>query len=135
MGDRPGLHAYLSYRDAPGALEWLEAVGFEVVARQDADDGGVVHAEVRYGDVVVMLASADQDYDVPTRKGISVGGGLYLWLPTAEEVDGWFSRAVAAGAEEVLAPHDTEWGTRRARLLDPEGHEWSAGTYRPGAGW
>lgn len=135
MTDRPALHAYLSYRNAPLGLDWLQAVGFEVIARQDAADGRVVHAEVRYGDVVVMLATADEDYDVPSRKGLSVGGGLYLWLPTAEEVDDWHSRAVSAGAEAILAPEDTEWGTRRARVLDPDGHEWSVGTYRPGAGW
>lgn len=133
--DRPTLHAYLSYRDAPLGLDWLRAVGFEVVARQDADDNRVAHAEVRYGDVVVMLATAGEDYDVPTRKGSSVGGGLYMWLPTSEEVDDWHVRAVTAGAEAILAPEDTEWGTRRARVLDPEGHEWSVGTYRPGAGW
>ncbi len=135
MTARPALHAYLSYRDADKALEWLEHVGFAVVARQDAESGGVAHAEVRLGDVVLMLATAYQDYDVPARKGVSVGGGLYLWLPTNDEVDAWFARAVAAGAEEVFAPEDTEWGTRRARVLDPEGHEWSAGTYRPGASW
>jgi uncharacterized glyoxalase superfamily protein PhnB len=133
--DGPALHAYLSYRDAPLGLDWLQAVGFEVVARQDGDDGRVVHAEARYGDVVVMLATADEDYDVPTRKGLSVGSGLYLWFPTAEEVDDWHARAVSAGGEAILAPEDTDWGTRRARVLDPEGHEWSAGTYRPGAGW
>ena len=135
MTDTPALHAYLSFRDAPRALEWFEQVGFEVVARQDSEDGGVAHAEVRFGDIVVMLATADQDYDVPDLRGVSVGGGLYLWLPTSDEVDAWFDRAVAAGAQEVFGPEDTEWGTRRARVLDPEGHEWSAGTYRPGAGW
>jgi uncharacterized glyoxalase superfamily protein PhnB len=38
----------------------------------------------------------------------------------------------------VFPPEDTEWGTRRARLLDPEGGEWSFGSYapgRPGEGW
>lgn len=28
-----------------------------------------------------------------------------------------------------------EWGTRRARVLDPGGREWSFGSYRPGTGW
>ena len=30
-------------------------------------------------------------------------------------------------------PKDSEWGTRRCRVLDPEGYEWSFGSYRPGA--
>jgi uncharacterized glyoxalase superfamily protein PhnB len=129
------LFAYLSYRDAPAALDWLDRVGFEVVTRQDDGSGGVVHAEVRLGDVVVMVAGADDDYVVPPLKGRSVGGGLYLGLPSATDVDLWHERAVAAGATSVFGPEDTEWGTRRARVLDPEGHEWSVGTYLPGQGW
>ena len=106
-----------------------------MAVQETGEGGGVAHAEVRYGDIVLMVAPADQDYDVPARKGVSVGGRLHLWLPTADEVDAWFSRAVAAGAAEVFAPEDTEWGTRRARVLDPEGHEWSVGTCRPRASW
>lgn len=128
----PGLHAYLSYRDAAAALAWLTATGFEVVARQDDAGGAVGHAEVRLGSVVVMVATADADYDRPRLLGRSTGDGLYLWFDRGEPVDDWFERAVAAGARAVIEPEDTEWGTRRARVLDPEGKEWSAGTYRPG---
>lgn len=32
-------------------------------------------------------------------------------------------------------PEETEWGTWRARVLDPEGREWSSGTYVPGQSW
>jgi uncharacterized glyoxalase superfamily protein PhnB len=82
-----------------------------------------------------MVASADATYEVPSLVGRSTGGGLYLWLPDSEDVDRWHARAVSAGGTEVIAPEDTEWGTRRARVLDPEGHEWSVGTYRPGSSW
>jgi uncharacterized glyoxalase superfamily protein PhnB len=129
------LHAYLSYRDAPAALEWLQQVGFEVGRRQDAADGAVVHAEVRLGDVVLMVASADDAYVTPPLVGRSTGSGLYLWIPQPRAVDAWYDRALAAGARGVVAPEDTEWGTRRARLLDPEGNEWSIGTYQPGQSW
>jgi uncharacterized glyoxalase superfamily protein PhnB len=82
-----------------------------------------------------MVASADAAFDVPALMGRSTGGGLYLWLPEPAQVDDWCARAVGAGAHEVITPEDTEWGTRRARVLDPEGHEWSVGTYRPGSTW
>ena len=131
----PALHAYLSYRDAPKALSWMSEVGFELLTRQDDSQGAVAHAEVRYGEAVLMVASADADYVVPPLVGRSVGGGLYLWLPMPTDVDAWHARAVEAGGLDVLPPEDTQWGTRRARVLDPEGHEWSVGTYRPGAGW
>lgn len=128
----PKLFAYLSYADAPSALRWLEAVGFEVVRRQDDDDGRVVHAEVRLGDAVLMVSSDDADYVKPTLVGRSTGQGLYLLV---DDVDARFERAVSAGARSVFAPEDTEWGTRRARVVDAEGLEWSFGSYEPGASW
>ena len=42
------------------------------------------------------------------------------------------SRALQAGGSSVFAPEKTEWGTERPRVLDPEGYEWSFGTYEPG---
>ena len=126
------LYAYLSYPDAPAALRWLDAVGFETVRRQDGADGSVQHAEVRLGDAVVMVATDDAPYAKPALVGRSTGQGLYLLV---DDVDAVHARALAAGGTEVFAPEDTEWGTRRARVLDPGGTEWSFGTYEPGARW
>jgi uncharacterized glyoxalase superfamily protein PhnB len=136
MGVR--LAAYLSYRDAPAALQWLQAVGFAVVRRADGPDGTVAHSELRCGDAVLMVASYDADYSRPSLVGRSTGGGLYLVLDDAAAVDEHHRRGVEAGGTSVFPPEDTEWGTRRARLLDPEGGEWSFGSYAPGdagAGW
>jgi uncharacterized glyoxalase superfamily protein PhnB len=129
------LFAYLSYADAAAALEWLTAVGFEVVRRQDGADGTVVHGEVRWGDAVVMVASADAPYVKAPLVGRSTGDGLHLHLPDAAAVDAFAAAAQDAGGRVVVAPEDTEWGTRRTRVLDPGGAEWSAGTYQPGAEW
>ncbi len=126
------LYAYLSYPDAPTALRWLEAIGFETVRRQDGADGSVQHAEVRLGDAVGMVAGDDVPYARPALVGRSTGQGLHL---PVDDVDGIHARALAAGGTEVFAPEDTEWGTRRARVLDPGGTEWSFGTYEPGASW
>lgn len=128
----PQLFAYLSYVGAAAALDWLVAVGFEIVTRQEDPDGRVLHAEVRLGGVTLMIASADADYFVPPLLGTSTGAGLYLSLPEAAAVDDWYGRALGAGAHEVIAPENTPWGGRRARVLDPEGREWSVGDYRPG---
>ena len=128
----PRLFAYLSYPDAPAALEWLQAVGFAVVRRQDGAGGTVLHAEVRLGLAVVMVASSDADYVRAPLVGRSTGQGLYVLM---DDVDGFFGRAVAAGATPVIEPEDTEWGSRRCRVLDPQGQEWSAGSYEPGATW
>jgi uncharacterized glyoxalase superfamily protein PhnB len=123
-----GAVPYLSYSDAPRAIAWLEDLGFTVAARQDGPDGTVIHSELRWGDAVVMVASDDADYLVPPLRGRSTGAGVYL---VTDDADGMFANAVAAGAEEVIRPEDTEWGSRRARVLDPCGREWSFGSYRP----
>ncbi|MGY1779101.1 hypothetical protein [Geodermatophilus sp. SYSU D01036] len=52
-------------------------------------------------------------------------------LDDPADVDDRFARGVAAGATPVIAPEDTEWGTRRAWLVDPGGQERSSGTYAP----
>ncbi|MFJ9813227.1 VOC family protein [Streptomyces sp. NPDC101158] len=131
-GQVADLHAYLSYRDTGAGLAWLSAAGFRIVRREDTEDGTLAHAEVRFGDVVLMVARAHDAYSRPALYGVSTGSGLYLCLPTPSAVDHWYFRAVSAGGVPVIEPQDTHWGARRARVLDPEGHEWSVGTYRPG---
>jgi uncharacterized glyoxalase superfamily protein PhnB len=123
---------YLSYRDGPAAIAWLEAIGFATVARQDGDGGAVAHAELTLGDAVVMLATADGDYTVPPLVDRSTGTGLYLHV---DDVGAIHAAAIDAGATSVFPPEATEWGTERARVLDPEGHEWSFGSYQPGGQW
>ncbi|WP_439690320.1 VOC family protein [Curtobacterium sp. SP.BCp] len=123
------LAAYCSYRDADAGLAWLTAVGFTVVARQDGDDGRLVHAEARWGEAVLMIGTADSGYVTPPLVGTSTGSGCYL---VVDDVDAVFDRAVLAGGTPVFPPEDAGWGARRARVLDLEGHEWSFGTYRPG---
>jgi uncharacterized glyoxalase superfamily protein PhnB len=132
------LAAYLSYRDAPAALRWLQALGFEVIRRADTEEGAVAHSELRCDDVVLMVSSYDAEYRRPPLVGRSTGGGLYLVLDDSAAVEDRYRRGIEAGGTPVVPPEDTDWGTRRARLLDPEGGEWSFGSYapgRPGQGW
>ena len=131
-GQEPKLFAYLSYRDAPAGIGWLQALSFSTVTRQDGEGDRVIHAELRLGQVVVMVSSFDEDYDTPALYGRSVGYGLYI---CTEDVEQLYEKALASGGKSVLAPESTEWGTRRARVLDPGGNEWSFGSYEPGHGW
>lgn len=125
------LFAYLSYRNVEAAIAWLEALGFEVTTRQEGADG-VAHAELRLGEAAVMVAPADEAYDTPELIGRSTGRGIYLLVDDVPELHG---AALRAGGREVFGPEKTEWGSERARVLDPEGYEWSFGTYEPGRSW
>src|SRR5262245_54350017 len=99
------LVPYLSFHAGPASVKFLvDGLGFDIVTRQDSDDGGVVHVELRRRDAVVMGGDG-LHRPAPTP-------GLYL---VVDDVDALFERAIQAGATEVDPPNDTEWGTRRAR--------------------
>ena len=95
------LFAYLSYSDAPAALEWLQAVGFGVIQRQDGPAGTVLHAEISMGEAVIMVASSDAASQRPPLIGQSTGQGLYLLV---EDVDAFHQKALAAGGTSVTSP-------------------------------
>ena len=49
----------LRYKNAPAAIAWLEqAFGFECHAVYEGPDGTVAHAELRFGNGMVMVGSA-----------------------------------------------------------------------------
>ena len=117
---KPTIVPYLSYRDAAAAIDFLtKAFGFKVNVRADSDDGSVEHAELVYGDGVILMGTAD----LP--KGTT---GVYVAI---EDVTAHHANAMANGAEEVFPPEQTEWGTQRYRCKDFEGQEWTFGTYAP----
>lgn len=134
MSDGPAttLHAYLGYRDAPAAVAWLQrGLGFELVRRWPEDGDTIAHAELRRGDAAVTLYSDEVGYERPPLKGDTGGIGLYLAVDSNEEVDAGYASATAAGAHSVWVPEQSEWNYR-CRVVDPQGVEWTVGTYRPG---
>jgi uncharacterized glyoxalase superfamily protein PhnB len=82
-------------RRPPRWWPWFERLGLEVVARQDGPDGSVVHSAVRLGEVVLMVARADADYDTPAVRGRSVGSGLYLQVADVDALFAPYKSSVA----------------------------------------
>jgi uncharacterized glyoxalase superfamily protein PhnB len=119
------------YHDALAAIDWLErAFGFERHAVYESD-GVVNHAELRVGsNGMIMLGSArENEYDMSTpRQAGTTTGGVYV---VVDDPDAHHDRAVAAGAEIVIALHDQDYGSRDYSARDPEGYVWHFGTYRP----
>lgn len=53
------IYPVLKYADAHAAIDFLErAFGFERLQVHAGESGVVVHAELRFGEAVVMLSSA-----------------------------------------------------------------------------
>jgi uncharacterized glyoxalase superfamily protein PhnB len=124
------IYPVLKYSDAHAAIDFLErAFGFQRHAVHEGEQGAIVHAELRFGDQVVMLSSAgvgDPAYDQ--------GLGRTTVYVVVDEVDALYDTAKAAGAEIVLKPTDQDYGSRDFSARDPEGNIWSFGTYRPELG-
>ena len=131
------LHTYLGYRDATAAIDWLQrALKFDLVRRWPEDGDTVSHAELRRGNAALTLYTDEVGYDRPPVKGDTSGIGIYLAVPAAEDVDELYASATASGASSVWVPEQSEWNYR-CRVVDPQGVEWTVGTYRPGepAAW
>jgi uncharacterized glyoxalase superfamily protein PhnB len=125
------LTAFLCYRDPDVAIDWITGVlGFTAV-REFRDGGLLLHAELRRGGAVVCIQRDDRGYDVPITKGDCTGAGLCVVLD-AEAVSEIHCRAIEYGSTVLIAPETTGWGNFRTELLDPEGRQWSIGTYLPG---
>jgi uncharacterized glyoxalase superfamily protein PhnB len=115
------------YADAPAAIEWLEtAFGFERAMIVDGEEEGqVAHAQMRFGDGLIMLGSTRGD------EWDGVAGGGWTYVAVEGDIDAHFERARAAGAEIVREPEDQEYGSRDYGARDLEGNVWFFGTYRP----
>jgi uncharacterized glyoxalase superfamily protein PhnB len=121
----PTIFPSLRYRDAPRAIEFLvEAFGFQRAMVVENDDGTIAHAELSYGDGMVMLGTDRDD-----SHGSHVGQGwMYV---VVEDADAHYARARAAGAEIVRELEEQDYGSRDYSARDFEGNLWSFGTYRP----
>lgn len=116
------VYAAVRYKDAKAAIRWLgNAFGFQEHEVCPGEGDTIAHAELKTAGNLIMLGSGDG------------AAGIYIALDTAAEVDACYGRAKAAGAEIVRELTDTDYGSREFSVLDPEGHRWSFGTYRPQA--
>jgi uncharacterized glyoxalase superfamily protein PhnB len=115
------------YEDAPAAIEWLQrAFGFEAKMVVEGErEGQVTHAQLRFGDGMIMLGSTRGD-----DSDSHVGQG-WTYVAVEGDIDAHHERARAAGAEITREPEDQEYGSRDYSAKDLEGNVWSFGTYRP----
>ena len=124
----------LRYDDADAAVEWLcQAFGFEKHLVVPGEDGRIVHAQLVFGNGMVMLGSAGEGEFDNFQKPPSALGGAVSQSPyiIVEDVQNHYARAVAAGAEIVIEIKDEEYGGSDYSCRDPEGHLWNFGSYDP----
>jgi uncharacterized glyoxalase superfamily protein PhnB len=128
-GVRPSICPTLLYADAKAAIRLLtEAFGFTEVSVYEGDDGSVFHAELAYGNGVVMLGSKGRGGVFDQAMKGAGPSGVYV---VVEDADAHHRRAVEHGVEILMPPTDQDYGSRDYMARDAEGNIWSFGTYAP----
>ncbi len=124
----------LRYRDAATAIEWLcETFGFEKHLVVPGENGAIEHAQLSFGNGMIMLSSVKDDpFGQLLKHPDQIGGAetqsAYLIVDDADVV---YERAKAAGAAIVMEIKDEDYGGRAFSCRDLEGRLWNFGTYDP----
>jgi PhnB protein len=120
---------YLAIKGAAQAIEFYKkAFGAKERMRMEGPGGMIGHAEMQFGDSVVMLADEfpQMDFLGPlSRGGTPVTIHFYV-----TDCDAVFARAVAAGAKVQRPLKDEFYGDRTSTLADPFGHIWHISTHK-----
>lgn len=107
---------YLVVDGAVETIAFLQRVfGAEELRRFPDDSGRIIHAEVRIGDTVLMIADPGPP-DWP-----AVAGHVHVYV---EDVDASYREALSAGAESVQEPVQKEDEDRRGGVRDAGGTTW-----------
>ncbi|MFN4128881.1 MAG: VOC family protein [Paracoccaceae bacterium] len=105
------LAPYLLVSDAEAVLRFCEAAFGATRLRVIPRAGqGIMHAECRIGDTVLMMGEADGPCAM-----------LHVYVPDA---DAAFARAVAFGAEVIQPMTESGDGDRRGGVRAPDGTQW-----------
>ncbi|MFK0254985.1 VOC family protein [Streptomyces sp. NPDC090445] len=125
---RHAVIPHIMVDDAAAAIDFYErAFDAREDFRLDAPGGGILHAEIRIGESVLMLGDAGGgeagagSFVAPAALGGATTVGLHVFVP---DVDSLAERAKAAGAEILQPPTDMFHGDRTVILKDPSGHVW-----------
>ena len=122
------LTPFFTVRDAVRAIEFYkQAFGAQERGVMKGPDGKVMHAELKIGDSIVMLADEFPEFgSLAPESGAGTSMGLHIYVNNVDEA---FDRAVQAGAKVEMPVVDQFWGDRYGRLKDPFGHKWSIATH------
>lgn len=120
-----GYHAvtpYLTVHGAAKVIDFLKAAfgAKSVNEPMKRPDGKIMHAAVKIGDSLVMIADeSDMAQATPS--------SLYVYVPNVDNV---YQLAVKAGGKSVMEPADMFYGDRCGAVKDPSGNTWSIATHR-----
>ena len=119
----PRLSAALSIDGAADAIEFYKDVfGATERMRMEGPPGRVAHAELQFGDSVLMLSDESPEMGFLGPK--QVGGSPVQLSLYVEDVDALYEKALAKGATAERPLEDQFYGDRSGSFTDPFGHRW-----------
>ena len=122
------LTPYLVIKGAADAIEYYKKVfGATETVRMPGPGGAIMHAEVKIGNSMLMLADENPERGHLSPKTLG-GPGVSIMLYT-DDVDATFRKAVDTGSKSEQPPMDMFWGDRMANITDPFGHKWAIATH------
>jgi uncharacterized glyoxalase superfamily protein PhnB len=126
----------LRYHDAPAAIDWLcRAFGFEKQLVVPDEDGRILQAQLTLGNGMIMLCSMyPGEWGKLMAQPEQIGGReTQTSCVFVADPDAHHARAIAAGAQILVALKDNHYGGRSYSCRDVEGHIWTFGSYDPWA--
>jgi PhnB protein len=90
------------------------------------DDGRVGHAELTFGDTVVMISEEFPELGVVSPHAL--GGSPFMLTFYVPDADAIWQRAVDAGATALRPVELQFYGARSGQFVDPFGLRWSVST-------
>ena len=124
----------MRYDNASEAIPWLcKTFGFKRHLVVSGDEGSIAHAQLTYGNGMIMLSDTGHGaYDALQKTPSQVSGvGTQSPYIIVEDVDAHHARAVEGGAKVVVPLEDQPHGGRAYSCRDPQGHLWNFGSYDP----
>src|SRR5690606_35713881 len=119
---RGGVVAYLQVSNASEASAFYQkAFGATEVFRVPPDEKGrTMHIHLYVNDGSLMLADPYPEYGYPLERPQA-----FSLILQVKDIDAWWERAVAAGAEVVKPIEKMFWGARYGEVRDPFGVLWA----------
>jgi PhnB protein len=118
---------YLAVQGGVKALDWYKnAFGAKERMRVPGPDGKIGHAELVFGNCVLMLAD---EFPGMNHSPSSLNGTTVTLVHYVKDVDAVFDKAVGLGATSKFPPENKFYGDRSGVLVDPFGHVWCLTTH------
>ena len=122
----------MRYNDAKAAIDWLcDAFEFTRHLVVEDGDGGIAHAQLTFGNGMIMLGSARDDEFGRLQQPPTTGTVTQSPYIIVSDIDEHYARAIAAGATITMEIKDEDYGGRVYSCRDPQGQLWNFGDYDP----